>query len=73
MGVLIRELGELGSCWLIRASLLVRGAVSRSVRTSGGDLDYDDYDRAIYAGPEHRRWNRATAGRHLRRLVSRRW
>jgi len=35
------------------------------------DLGHDDHDRTIYAGPEHRRCNRATASR--RRRTSRRW
>lgn len=36
------------------------------------DLGHDDLDRARWSGPEHRRCNRATAGR-VGRLVSRRW
>jgi hypothetical protein len=34
------------------------------------DLGHDDYDRTVYAGPEHRRCNRATS---KRRRHSRRW
>jgi len=34
------------------------------------DLGHDDHDRRSYAGPEHRRCNRAT---NKRKLYSRRW
>lgn len=34
------------------------------------DLGHDDFDRSVYRGPEHRRCNRATAGR---RLIVREW
>lgn len=35
------------------------------------DLGHDDFNRAMYKGPEHRHCNRATAGR--KRDVSRPW
>ena len=36
------------------------------------DLGHDDNDRTLYSGPEHRRCNRATAGRRTPR-VTREW
>ena len=37
------------------------------------DLGHDDFDVRRYAGPEHRRCNRATAGRFSLRGASREW
>ena len=38
------------------------------------DLGHDDFDRTRYAGPEHARCNRATAGRGKRaKWRSRKW
>jgi len=49
-------------CW--RCGELILGA---------WDLGHEDADRTRYAGPEHRRCNRATSGRRARRRRARYW